>query len=550
MWSSPLLLLTLAASPSVEAGGYVGNATCAACHADIARTFGDHPMARSSGRLGGPGSPALPAGEFTHALSGVRYRMRTEGDGTLVMEYRREGGPRPLAGRLDCTLFMGVHKGFSFLYLKDGSLYQAPVAFYPGQGRWDMAPGYEDREYMQLARPVPLGCVECHASRAQPVAGTQNRFETPPFLENGVGCERCHGPGAAHRDWVLGGKKGQGPGIVNPAKLPPERRDSVCAQCHLRGETRVQRQGCGLGTFRPGQALAEVVQAYVWAGDSGPLDATSHYQKLRESTCKRRAGDRFWCVSCHDPHRAVPSAERIAHFRSRCLACHSAEACRASPEKRAERGGDCTACHMPTRTNETIAHAVATDHTIPRVADRARPQAPSPGSRDLVPFWGGASPLRELGQAYASLPTDSHLYKEKADDLLRRAYGEGARDATTLILLAASLESSGSPAKALPLYEEAVARGEGCPEELSVAENRLGFLLGSRGRLAEARRLFEQALFRTPGYEAAWVNRALVADMAGDRKAAEDAFAGALALEPDSPALNQLLTEFRASAAR
>jgi len=41
------------------------------------------------------------------------------------------------------------------------------------------------------------GCLSCHASFLKVVAGTQNRFASPPFGEGGVACERCHGPGDA-----------------------------------------------------------------------------------------------------------------------------------------------------------------------------------------------------------------------------------------------------------------------------------------------------------------------------------------------------------------
>ena len=51
---------------------------------------------------------------------------------------------------------------------------------------------------IDLAKPIDEGCLRCHASAIQPVAGTRNRFLDPPFLENGIGCERCHGPGKAH----------------------------------------------------------------------------------------------------------------------------------------------------------------------------------------------------------------------------------------------------------------------------------------------------------------------------------------------------------------
>ena len=40
--------------------------------------------------------------------------------------------------------------------------------------------------------------------------------------------------------------------MANPAKLAPYARDSVCAQCHLTGEARIERAGRRFAEFRAG----------------------------------------------------------------------------------------------------------------------------------------------------------------------------------------------------------------------------------------------------------------------------------------------------------
>jgi tetratricopeptide (TPR) repeat protein len=537
-----LVVLLAAAGPTgaADRSGYLGNAACATCHSEIAKTFSSHPMARESGHLGPSGLPGvvLPA-TLDHAPSGVRYTVSSGPGGRILLDYDRGGPKRSLHGRIELTHFVGGTEGYSFLHERDGYLYQAPLTFYFEQGRWGMSPGFEEQPYMTLSRPAQLVCVECHFSTVQPIAGTSNRYEAEPYLQGGVGCERCHGPGAAHRDRITKGV-GSGIRIVNPAKLPPDQRDSVCAQCHLQGEARLLKKGCGLGEYRPGDALADVAPVYVWAGAESLLDQTSHYRRLWQSLCHQKSGGKLWCGSCHDPHRAVPAKESGAYFRSRCLACHTATSCKAPAEARNLREDHCTSCHMPRRTNELVAHSTATDHAIPRFADARRPSPPE-GLRDLVPFWGGASAPRDLGLAYASLSTDRTPYRERAEELLRRAYGEGARDAQTLIILATLLEAAGAPEKAVPLYREGIAAGGGCADELSVAENRLGFLLAGRGDVAEAVTLFEKALFRVPAYEGARVNLARARAVLGDSAGAQRVFSEGLALEPDSVALHQVL---------
>ena len=536
-------LLAARAQEASPGNAYVGAAACARCHGEIAKAYKAHAMARSSGRLDQPSAPRLAPADFTHAPSGVRYSVRQGPEGRLRIGYERAGGT--LRGEVEASYYAGGRKGLSFLYLRDGYLYQAPVSYYIAEDRWDVSPGYEDRATMTLSRPAQSRCIECHASGSTAVAGTVNRFDGEPFREGGISCERCHGPGREHRERMLSGATGD-LRIVNPARLPPERRDSVCAQCHLRAESHVQKKGCGLAEFRPGAALAEVAPAFVWAGDSGRLDATSHYEKLWQSRCHQKAGRRMWCVSCHDPHRPVPAADRLSHFRRRCLSCHEEAACKASRTLRASRQDDCVACHMPKRPNEGIAHTVATDHTIPRFADAPPPASPTPAAqRELIPFWGGAVEARDLGLAYASVVKDREAYRSRAEELLRRAYGEGARDAQTLILLGTYLEAAGVPAKALPLYREALDDGGGCAEELSVAENRLGALLAAQGRLADAIRLFEKALFRAPVYEAARMNLARARLATGQPAEADQALSKALEIEPDSSLLRQMVDEFR-----
>jgi tetratricopeptide (TPR) repeat protein len=104
---------------------------------------------------------------------------------------------------------------------------------------------------------------------------------------------------------------------------------------------------------------------------------------------------------------------------------------------------------------------------------------------------------------------------------------------------------AGDPARALPLYREALDRGGGCSDELSVAENRLGALLAAQGRVADAVPLFEQALFRVPVYEAARLNLARALLATGQRARARQELTKALELEPDSPPLQQAVAELR-----
>jgi len=111
-----------------------------------------------------------------------------------------------------------------------------------------MNPNHSMREKCPSTLKVETGCLHCHATAVQPaLPGAINHFAAQPFLYGGITCQSCHGDPSAH---LASG--GTAP-ILNPAKLSPSRRDSVCLQCHLEGETSVNRLGRSLSAFVPGE---------------------------------------------------------------------------------------------------------------------------------------------------------------------------------------------------------------------------------------------------------------------------------------------------------
>ncbi len=92
-------------------------------------------------------------------------------------------------------------------------------------------------------KPYSRYCKGCHVTAYDPEGNV-------PVAEHRVGCEACHGPGWAHAE-----SGGQGP-VVNPAKLPDDRREMVCAACHVRGRDPTGRYYFPVG-FVPGEDLGQ-----------------------------------------------------------------------------------------------------------------------------------------------------------------------------------------------------------------------------------------------------------------------------------------------------
>jgi predicted CXXCH cytochrome family protein len=483
--------------------GETGSERCAACHREIFEAYRATGMARSSGRVTG----IETEGTFTHKLSGVAYRVYRQ-DGAAWFGFDAAG----VQGRRQLEYFVGSGTvGRSYLYGVDGFLYQAPVSWYAAPARWDLSPGYQQYDHLYLTRGIETVCLECHASGLQASAGTANGYRSPPFLEGGVSCERCHGAGDAH---VAGRGK-----MVNPAKLAPDRRDSVCAQCHLAGEARIARAGAG--AFRPGGRLADSMVVFEWSG-SPDMNVTSHFETLAESACKRASGDRMWCGSCHDPHRAPAETERAGYYRAKCLQCHQTAQC--------GRGPDCAGCHMPKRAVRDVQHSAYTDHAIRKAGARAAES----GERQMAPFGGAEAGDREFGLAYATAPG----FEKRAMEYLERAPLD---DAEALARLAYLYESSGNPSKAAPLYQKALKLDA---SQVAAAVN-LGNLYIRGGQAREAIRLWRYALERSPGLETVRLSLAVALYRSGDAAGGEESLRKLLELDPGNATARKLLNEAR-----
>jgi hypothetical protein len=441
---------------------YVGNNACEPCHADIVRSYRQTPMAQSSGRTSGD----LVPGTFRHADSGVEYRIHLEG----IVEFWK--GPARRERTLDYFIGSGA-AGRSYLYSRRGFLFEAPVTWYSQKSTWDISPGFESDRASRWNRAIEPSCLYCHASQVRAVGGTQNRYGDPPFAENGVACERCHGPGSLH-------VQGKG-AMINPANLDTGRRDSVCMQCHLSGEARIERAGRRLSDYRAGSLLSDYVSYFVHQ-ESSALKATSHVERLYASRCKRESGDRLWCGTCHDPHRVPSAGERTSWYRSKCLTCHNPDQC--------QRGDDCTSCHLPRGRVVDGGHGVLTDHSIPRrTPNRART---APRSWRLDSFSGFAAGDRELGLAYAevALRTGDARKAAEAQRLLLKA----PPDAEVLLKVAYLAQRRGESARAVELYREVLQLD---PNSVTAMVN-LGTLTGEAGKLGEAVALWREALERNP----------------------------------------------------
>ncbi len=350
------------------------------CHKDEVEGYSNSAMAHSlrRARQEPQGTVNISDGKITafSSATGDWQRLEAGGDST---DYR-----------VDYVIGSGNHASGYLINLGD-HLFQSPLAYYRSRQAYDLAPGYENLRSPDFTRPVGEGCVFCHSGSALNVSGTLNQYRSPTFAAESITCERCHGPVEKHLADPRAGT------IINPAKLEPARRDSVCEQCHLFGVARVPNPGKSFGDFVAGQRLEDAFTVYHNAvppgATPGAFKVISHVEQLALSACARNSNGRLWCGTCHDPHDKP--REAAAFFRSRCLSCHTSDFPASHPAKES----DCISCHMPKRDAKDGGHTAFTDHRIQR---RPEPQSDLPVDTDIAAWREPALELqkRNLGIAY------------------------------------------------------------------------------------------------------------------------------------------------------
>lgn len=163
-------------------------------------------------------------------------------------------------------------------------------------------------------------CLGCHS--------TGYSVSSKAFAEPGVACEACHGPGSLH----VASPSGKGT-IINPGKLPLDRSQMVCGQCHSLGKDPsgkypfpVIAKGDAGRTFMPGEDLA---LTFV---DARPMLVRKGWEysqliKSPESYSRQR------CTDCHDPHGKTDHPSMLLDATSEtCLRCHGVGSARSQFE--------------------------------------------------------------------------------------------------------------------------------------------------------------------------------------------------------------------------
>lgn len=544
--------------------GYIDDARCAECHSDLFNSYQDVAMAQSFYPAEGmPIIEDLDNAHYYHPASDRHYEMQQREDGLYQIRYQKNKQGEEvnrLEVKVDAVIGSGKHVRSYIYRTPAGEMYQMPLAWYAGEKKWRLNPGYDRPDHMGFQRPITRECMFCH--NAYPLdapAGSDAHYAPQRFPKNlphGIGCQRCHGPGAEHvRIAESAGSTNEqiAATVVNPGNLSSELQMDTCEQCHMQPSSKILselvREHRGEYSYRAGEPLEEfrAFLTYEHDGDGPGFEINHHAYRLRQSTCFTASAGAMTCTTCHDPHRAVSATERLEHFRSSCLSCHDTQECQTAVTT--EAGGklsDCVSCHMPRQRTEDVIHAVMTDHKIVRTAadqsQRLAPrQEPPPVSPDakILPL-NRAVKASETGRA-ADASQDLQIYQTIASshlgnvDAIRRLAAETIKNpnATRLRLfeLARACRDFGDLQTELNVLTQLVNKYP----QMDSANLEMAMALSAAGQYETALGYYQRAVAITDELPEAWVGIGMVKLEQNQLSDAIAAFRKAVQLRPLYP---------------
>ncbi len=433
-----------AASPPQAAAAptFVGSAACGGCHAAEMTAWhrSQHALAMQEATaetvLGNFDDASFTQGEVTS-----RFFKR---DGRFFVT---TDGPDGKLGDFEIRYTFGVYPLQQYLIaFPDGRMQALGIAWdarpkdQGGQRWFHLYPDQnlhagEPLHWTGIDQTWNFMCAECHVTELHKNYDAASNTYATTWAEIDVGCEACHGPGAAHVAWA-GRPSGQGgddglivhfderqgihwtidPATGNAARSAPRtsaKELETCGVCHARSAKIAEG-------WRPGQQLLEthlpsLLQPGLFEADGKMLDEVYNYASFRQSKMFIQGVS---CSDCHEPHALALRAEG----NGVCYQCHEQAKYGAVDHHHHAAGSPaagCPACHMPERTYMVVDPRHDHGFRIPRPDLSARfgvSNACNDCHADQDAAWAAAAIERWFGPERKGFQTWTEAFAAARDD--------------------------------------------------------------------------------------------------------------------------------------
>ena len=320
-----LTLIIGAQSPAPPAASaYAGSEACRTCHAPQYAAW----KKALHLQMTKPIDQAIVKGDFQHTAPFTQHGRTfgvSETGGRYAVSITRPAAPSadPETFPVDYTLGAKRFQGY-LSKMPDGRVYVLPLFWNTAWQRWldwkEIVPVPDgNRDLRQLWN---INCFNCHATNIQRNFDIGTRTFNTTWTEMGIGCESCHGPGAAHA--------ANPPAHIVSMKSATRRQVfDTCAYCHG------NKTNYFLG-FVPGERLDDFVEPALISdpvpesdpqGEFWPDGRPSRFnrpQALTQSGCFRAGA--IACNNCHAAHGSANAHSLkvpIEESDRLCTQCHT-----------------------------------------------------------------------------------------------------------------------------------------------------------------------------------------------------------------------------------
>ena len=407
-----------------DSNRYTGSQSCQSCHQSAYDTW----RKTLHVQMTKPIAEARVEGNFSSGARfespyGRTYTMERR-DGRYFISIARRNQP---AERFEVNYTLGARRFQGYLSkLPDGRIYVLPLFWHNETKRWvdwkEITPIPDDPDH-DLRQIWNVTCVNCHATNLVKNFNPATRSYATTWTEMGVGCEACHGPGAAHIAVTTDWQKNPATRPAQPtaaqlrifaaSQATPREMFDACGYCHG------NKNNMFFG-FKPGDRYEDYALPFLISqpipendpqGDFWPDGRPSRFnrpQALTLTGCFQRG--QATCTSCHRMHGTandhalkVPieaAGGGLTRQSDRlCTQCHEV-ATSHSHHAADSQGSRCIACHMSDVNWRLITRR--RDHTfqppVPEMTVRfGVPNACTTCHEDRSPEWAAS---KKIGRAH------------------------------------------------------------------------------------------------------------------------------------------------------